>query len=200
MDQCQKRVRRMLSEPVAVTLLVIDALEALNVPYLIGGSFAAAVYGVARMTADADLVADVRFEHVESLSSRLSADFYLDAESIREAIRHRSSFSLIHLKTMFKVDVFLPKPRPYSQAQMERRVQQPLSTEFERRAYFSSAEDSVLSKLEWYRLGGEVSDRQWRDILGIIKMQGERLDLAYLRQWAAALNVADLLEKALREV
>ena len=189
----------MLSEPITVMLLVIDALEALNVPYLIGGSFAAAVYGVARMTADADLVADVRFEHVEPLSSRLSTEFYLDAESIQEAIRQRSSFSLIHFKTMFKVDVFLPKSRPYSQQQMERRVRQPLSTELDRQAYFSSAEDSVLSKLEWYRLGGEVSDRQWQDILGVIKTQGERLDFAYLRQWAAALNVVDLLEKALLE-
>jgi hypothetical protein len=82
---------------------------------------------------------------------------------------------------------------------MERRVRQPLSTESDRQAYFSSAEDSVLSKLEWYRLGGEVSDRQWRDILGIIKTQGERLDLAYLRHWAAVLNVTGLLEKVLRE-
>ncbi len=152
------------------------------------------------LTADADLVADVRFEQVDLLANRLSADFYLDVESMREAIRQRSSFSLIHFKTMFKVDVFLPKPRPYSQMQMERRVQQPLSSETGQSAYFSSAEDSVLSKLEWYRLGGEVSDRQWRDILGVIKTQGERLDFAYLRQWAAALNVADLLEKALLEV
>jgi len=190
----------MLSEPIAVTVQVIEALEALAVPYLIGGSFAAAVYGVARLTADADLVADVRFEHVDLLANRLSADFYLDVESMREAIRQRSSFSLIHFKTMFKVDVFLPKPRPYSQMQMERRVQQPLSSETDQLAYFSSAEDSVLSKLEWYRLGGEVSDRQWQDILGVIKTQGERLDLAYLQQWAMALNVADLLEKAWREV
>jgi hypothetical protein len=100
---------------------------------------------------------------------------------------------------MFKVDVFLPKRRPYSQVQMERRVQQPLSTETDQVAYFSSAEDSVLSKLEWYRLGGEVSDQQWRDILGVIKTQGERLDVAYLRQWAAALSGVDLLEKVLLE-
>jgi hypothetical protein len=189
----------MLSEPIAVTLQVIEVLEALNVPYLIGGSFAAALYGVARMTADADLVADVQLEHVAPLSNRLSADFYLDVESIRAAIRHRSSFSLIHFKTMFKVDVFIPKRRPYSQMQLERRVRQPLSMETEQLAYFSSAEDSVLSKLEWYRLGGEVSDRQWRDILGVIKMQGERLDFAYLRQWAAALKVVDLLDRALLE-
>ncbi len=189
----------MLSEPIAVILQVIEVLEALDVPYLIGGSFAAAVYGVARMTADADLVADMRFEHADPLARHLSADFYLDVDSIREAIRHRSSFSLIHFKTMFKVDVFLPKQRSYSQVQMKRRVQQPLSTETEQLAYFSSAEDSVLSKLEWYRLGGEVSERQWRDILGIIKTQGERLDLAYLRQWAVTLSVADLLEKVLRE-
>jgi len=189
----------MLSEPIAVTLQVIEALEALDVPYLIGGSFAAAVYGIARMTADADLVADVRFEHVDPLVNRLSANFYLDVESMREAIRHRSSFSLIHFKTMFKVDVFIPKQRPYSQTQLARRVRQPLSGETDQLAYFSSAEDSVLSKLEWYRMGGEVSDRQWRDILGVIKTQSERLDAAYLRQWAAALNVADLLEKALLE-
>ena len=189
----------MLAEPIAVTLQVIEALEALNVPYLIGGSFAAAVYGVARMTADADLVADVHFEHIDPLVSRLGTDFYLDVESMREAIRQHSSFSFIHLKTMFKVDVFIPKHRPYSQMQLNRRVRQSLSIEIEQLAYFSSAEDSVLSKLEWYRLGNEVSDRQWRDILGMIKTQGERLDFAYLRQWAAALNVADLLEKALFE-
>ncbi len=189
----------MLSEPIAVTLQVIEALDALNVPYLIGGSFAAAVYGVARLTADADLVADLRTEQVDQLARRLSADFYLDVESMHEAIRQRSSFSLIHFKTMFKVDVFIPKRRPYSQIQLERRVSQPLSVEIGQQVYFSSVEDSILSKLEWYRLGHEVSDRQWNDILGMIKMQSERLDLAYLRQWAAALNVADLLEKALRE-
>jgi hypothetical protein len=189
----------MLSEPIAVTLQVIEVLEALDVPYLIGGSFAAAVYGLARMTADADLVADVHLEQVDLLADRLNADFYLDVESMREAIRQRSSFSFIHLKTMFKVDVFIPKQRPYSQIQLERRVRQPLSIETNRLAYFSSAEDSVLSKLEWYRLGGEVSDRQWRDVLGVIKTQGARLDLAYLQQWAAALGVADLLEKAWHE-
>lgn len=189
----------MLPEPIAVTLEVIEVLESLGVDYLIGGSFATAVYGVARMTADADLMADLRLDQVEPLTRALSGHFYMDAESIREAIRHRSSFSAIHLTTMFKVDVFIPRQRPYSRMQFERRVKQPLSAEADRMAYVSSAEDNVLTKLEWYRLGTEVSERQWRDVLGVLKAQSGRLDVAYMRQWAAALEVADLLEKALTE-
>jgi len=187
----------MLSEPVAVTLSVIEALDTLDVPYLIGGSLASAIHGVARATVDTDLVADLRPEHAAPLAQALSDAFYVDVESIRDAIRRRSSFNVIHLETMFKVDVFARKRRPFDQAQFERRTAQVVATDPERTAYVASPEDTVLTKLEWYRMGGEVSDRQWRDAVGVLKVQGERLDLAYLRRWAAALEVADLLEKAL---
>ena len=189
----------MLPEPIVVMQQVIEALDDLGVLYLVGGSFASSIYGTYRATADVDLVAEVKIEHVPALIKALKGEFYIDEESVRDAIRLRRSFSAIHLTTSFKVDVFIPQQRPYSRAQFERRVRRTIWPDPEYAVYLASAEDNLLAKLEWYRLGNEVSDRQWRDILGIIKTQGERLDSAYLRQWAAALHVADLLEKALLE-
>ncbi len=144
----------MTDEPIAVTLLVIDALDALGVPYLIGGSLASAVHGVLRATMDTDLVADLRLEHAELLARALGSTFYVDAESIRDAVLHQSSFNVIHLETMFKVDVFVLKKQPFHRAQMERRVAQVIATDPERTAYVATPEDTILAKLNGYRMGG----------------------------------------------
>jgi len=189
----------MLPEPIAVTQQVVDALDQLGVPYVIGGSLASSLYGVVRTTLDADVVADLRPSHVEPLVVALSGAFYVDAQAIEDAITHRSSFNVIHLETMFKVDVFIPKRRPFDQAQLERRVLQVIATDPERTAYMASAEDTILAKLDWYRQGGQVSERQWRDVLGVLRVQGDSLDMDYLRRQAAALGVADLLEQSLAQ-
>lgn len=182
-------------EPIAITLLVVQVLEELNVPYAIGGSLASSWYGVSRATFDSDIVAALELQHMRSFIERLRDVFYVDEVAVREAIDLRRSFNLIHLPTMFKVDVFIPKRRRFDQMQMANRRPHVVADDPARSAYFASAEDTILAKLEWYRLGGEISDRQWQDVLGIVKAQGNRLDWAYLREQALELHVADLLER-----
>ena len=188
----------MLEEQIEATLLVVDALDSLGVSYAIGGSFASAIHGVIRATMDADIVVDLRLIHAEPLAGALD-DFYADVSMIREAIRNQSSFNLIHLATMFKVDMFIAKQRAFDSSQLARRQLHLLSKDPKRQAYFASAEDIVLAKLEWYRMGGEVSERQWRDVLGVLQVQGSRMDRKYLRNMAVELNVTELLERAFKE-
>ena len=188
----------MISEPVAITLRVIQQLDNLNIPYLVGGSLASALYGEPRASIDADLVADLKTEHVASLARALASEFYAAQEAMLEAIRAQRSFNLIHLATSFKVDIFVRKKRAFDDAQFARRTRQIVATDPERTAYIATAEDTMLAKLEWYKIGGGVSERQWRDVLGILKTQGNALDQKYLWQMASQLQVSDLLERALK--
>ena len=189
----------MQNEPVEVTLKVTDVFEKLGIPYLIGGSLASTLYGMVRTTQDSDIVAEMRLEHLKPFVAALQDEFYVDDEMIAESIQRNSSFNIIHRDTIFKVDVFIPRPRPFLQSQLARVQRQAFTFETEVSAKFASPEDTILSKLEWYRIGGEVSDRQWRDILGVLKTRAGELELDYLRQWAKDLKVSDLLERALKE-
>ncbi|MBV6392261.1 MAG: hypothetical protein KPEEDBHJ_01483 [Anaerolineales bacterium] len=189
----------MQNEPVEVTLKVTGVFERLGVPYLIGGSLASTLYGMVRTTQDSDIVAKMRLEHLQPFVSALQDEFYVDEEMIAESIQHNSSFNIIHRESFFKVDVFIPYPRPFLQSQLARAQKQTFAFETEVSAKFASPEDTILSKLEWYRIGGDVSERQWRDILGVLKTRAGELDLDYLRKWAGELKVSDLLERALRE-
>ena len=190
----------MQNEPVEVTLKVTEVFEKLGVPYLIGGSLASTLYGMVRTTQDSDIVAEMRIEHLQPFVAALQEEFYIDNEMIAESIQLHSSFNIIHRETMFKVDVFIPRPHPFLQSQLARAQRQTFTFETEVSAKFASPEDTILSKLEWYRLGGEVSDRQWRDVLGVLKTRAGELDLDYLRKWADELKIGDLLERILKEV
>jgi hypothetical protein len=189
----------MLGEASRITLLVTQTLEHLDIPYAVGGSLASSLHGVMRSTLDVDIVADMRLEHINPLVEALSKEFYADDQMMRDAIERQSTFNLIHYETAFKVDIFIQKSRAFDQMQLERRRTSIIATDPEQSVYVTSPEDTILSKLEWYRLGGEVSDRQWRDILGILKTRAGDLDLDYLRKWARDLNVTDLLDRAVGE-
>lgn len=189
----------MQNEPIEVTLKVTNILEQLGIPYIIGGSLASILYGMVRTTQDSDIITEMRLEHIQPFVSSLQGEFFVDEEMISDSIRHNASFNIIHRETTFKVDIFIPSPRPFQESQFARAQRQIFEFGTDIGANFASPEDTILSKLEWYRLGGEVSERQWRDILGVLKTRAGELELDYLKKWAAELKIADLLERALRQ-
>jgi hypothetical protein len=189
----------MNDEPLEITLLVIAALEQLRIKYLIGGSLASSIYGEPRATRDADLLADIKAEHVQLLCKMLEAQFNISDEAIRNALKYRSSFNLIHYESLFKVDIFMPKDRQFDERQFQRMSLHVVALNPERQAYVASAEDVILAKLDWYRQGNEASGQQWRDVIGILKANEGAIDLDYLRQTANELGVSALLQRLIPE-
>ena len=188
----------MASEAVAVTQQVVALLEALNISYVIGGSMASTAHGRIRATMDVDIVVQLEAGHVTPFIAGLGDEFYAEEAAIRDAIARQRSVNLIHYATMFKVDLFVAGSRSFDQIQLDRR-QAVLLEPPDHFAYVATAEDTILAKLDWYRRGGESSERQWQDIQGILDVQGTLLDRSYLRQWAAVLAVSDLLEQAIND-
>lgn len=197
----------MPSESTRVALLVTDMLERLSITYVVDGSLADFEHGIARSTLDANIIADMRPEHVAPFVSALSADFYVDHRSIEDAIEARSRFSLVHYATKYNVDIFIPRWTPFDQILLTRRRASVISTDPPRQVSITSPEDTILSRLERFRTGGAARQqpplsepRLVREVAGLLRAQAEPLDLDYLRRWANELNLADLLERALRQV
>lgn len=167
-----------------------------------GGSLASSVHGIPRSTNDIDLVADVQAQHLEGLYQSLKQEFYVDPpEILRQALWNKRMFNLIHFASSYKFDIYPLGSDAYSQAAFARRKTGRHQFDDGEAIEFlvSTPEDAILAKISWFRRGNQVAERQWADILDVVRVQGERLDLGYLRQWAATLGVGDLLEEALKQ-
>jgi hypothetical protein len=187
-----------VTDLIAALTPVVHALDRLEVPFYVGGSLASSAHGVARTSLDVDLVAALEPDHVARFVTTLRDTYYMDTGRIEASVRDRRSFNLIHLDTMFKIDIFVAGDRPFDREALRRAHREVLGQEPEALGIpVATAEDVVLAKLEWFRRGGEVSERQWGDVIGILRVSAKTIDPTYLKRWAAALGVTDLLDRAL---
>jgi len=177
-----------------VALRVAAVLEDLGIEYTLGGSLASALHGEPRSTNDIDFAVRLEPGHVTRLIDRLGPDFVVDEAGLREAVRLGRAFQIFFLPFVVKVDLFMRGTAPLDRSEFDRRVRVSLGEGAS--LYAATAEDSVLRKLLWFRAGGDVSERQWRDVLGILRVSGSRMDREYLERWAAQLGVHDLLQRA----
>jgi len=186
-----------LPDPLRIAVAVARILEGLGVPYVAVGSVASSVHGEPRSTDDVDFLADLRLAHARELGAAFGPDWYLSQDAVRTAIAQGATFNAIHLPTGVKVDFFVVGSDAFDAHRVKRGQAVPISGTEELRV--DAAEGSVVRKLEWFRRGGETSDRQWRDVVGILRAQGKRLDRAELSSWAARVGVSDLLARAEQE-
>ena len=177
---------------------VVRLLQALGVRFYIGGSVASSYHGAVRSTMDVDLVCELKEADVPSLLRALGEDYYASEPAIRDAIRRRSCFNLVHLPTSFKVDAFVSRQRPFDLQTISRAQTGLLGLGETLAVPIATAEDVVIIKLEWYRLGNESSERQWDDVSRLLACLGDTADLAYLQQAAVSVGVEDLLQRLLK--
>jgi hypothetical protein len=180
---------------------VIQVLDDLNIRYAIGGSWASSLHGRPRHTDDADIAVEPFHGKERLFAARFpQEDWYIDLGMIQDALSHRASFNILDLRTSFKIDIFIQKDRDFDREFLSRRIKAKVLGPNDEEFGVVAAEDSVLLKLEWYRLGNETSDRQWNDVLAVIRTQREALDRKYLVKWAAEIGVTHLLDRAWSQV
>lgn len=176
-----------------------DVLNRLCVRYALGGSMASSLLSVPRFTQDADLMVDPFAGRERELHDALGPEYYVSITAMSEANRLRRSFNVINKSSGFKLDLFVRKDRPFDISALDRSARMALPADPAQQIAVLTAEDVIVLKLEWYRLGDEVSEQQWRDIAGLLKVRGAELDLDYTRRAAEELGVVDLLDRALQD-
>lgn len=178
---------------------VLAALSSLGIAHALGGSMASSVHGIARYTRDADVTAEPFPGREAQFVAAFGSDWYVSLPAVEQAVRDRSCFNVLNTREGVKVDVFVRPDEPFPQSALARRTPIALPDRADQPVAFLTAEDIVLFKLHWYRLGDETSGQQWSDVLGVLKVQAGRLDEGYLDRWAKDLSVGDLLARARAE-
>lgn len=182
---------------IQVMVTTTQRLEALNIPYFIGGGIASITYGEPRLTDDADLVIRLFPFAVPHLVAAFEPDFLVSLDSANDAVARHYAFNFIHIATGFRIDFFPISDDDDLEIDSFARRQRKESGAGE--VWMASAEDVILAKLRWFKKGGRVSDKQWRDVLGVLKVQGARLDFAYLIGQARRFGLSDLLAQGREE-
>lgn len=182
-----------IANPIALARKIAEILESLDIPYMVGGSVASSLFGENRATEDLDLVLSISLPQAQQLIARMEKEFYISETAVNEAVVYHQSFNVIDLASMEKADIFVLKDDdPFFQSKIHRR-------RLYEGIYIYSPEDIVLQKLVWYQLSNQESQKQWRDILGVLKAQGEALDWGYLNHWAEVLRVTESFQRALQQ-
>lgn len=184
--------------PLDHVTLVGRELDALAIPWALGGSMAGSLLGEPRSTNDIDLAVRLDPPGVPALVEAVQDDYYAPLDALRAAAATHDSFNLIHLTSSFKVDLFFLGDSRLDRLQIERRLQVQIA-DSSAPIWVTSAPDLILRKLSWFQLGGEVSDRQWNDVQSLLRVQHDRIDLDHLRADAAAVDLTDLLERAIHQ-
>jgi len=188
-----------LEELVDAILPVVKSLRTLRVRHYVGGSVASSFHGATRSTMDIDLVCELKESHIGQLIASIGTEYYASETAMREAVQRKGCFNLIHLPTSFKVDVFVSRGRPFDIESMERAPMQRLGESRFVDLPIATAEDSIISKLEWYGLTNEMSERQWDDVSRLIDLLGKDIDHEYLRRAAQSVGVEKLLTRLLAQ-
>jgi hypothetical protein len=188
----------MTDDPFAKALQLARVFEELGIDYVLGGSLASSIHGEPRTTHDLDFVADLRPHHVSAFLEAVQAEYFADESFVRQSVVRRDCFQLVHRRDYLRVDVFLTPDRAFDREKQRRALRMTLDPATGASLRVTSAEDIVLQKLLWFRKGGEVSDRQWRDVLAVLKAN-RAPDLEHLKSWAQTLGISDLLLRARRE-
>ena len=185
-------------DAIAVAMRVAGAIEAAKGSYFVGGSLASSLQGEPRATNDIDMVLELPLGRIGEFVAALGEDFEVDVDMLRDALLHGRSCNIFYLPVVMKVDLFAVGPSPYDEVEFARRRRVQVQSTGET-LFIKSPEDTVLRKLLWYREGGGVSERQWRDVVEVLRVSGSGMDRGYLQQWGGRLGISDLLERARSE-